>query len=77
MPSYQFSINSGSNMTRAGIVRSETFEGALEAIDDQMEPAAGDTLQIGVRGFPPAHFECVWSVEDGVRSWMPARALAA
>jgi hypothetical protein len=37
----------------------------------------GDTLEIGVLGFPPARFECVGSLEAGYPIWMPFGRQAA
>ena len=78
MPRYQFSISSPTERMRlAGAVTSETFSQALEAIADQAEAGEGDTLEIGVQGFPPARFEFMESAEDGMVSWRPTGLLAA
>ncbi|HET7620793.1 MAG TPA: hypothetical protein VFK39_02715 [Gemmatimonadaceae bacterium] len=78
MPRYQFSISSPTERVRlAGAISSETFSQALEAIADQAEAGQGDTLEIGVKGFPPARFELMESEEDGMMSWRPAGLLAA
>jgi hypothetical protein len=36
----------------------------------------GDHLEIGVYGFPPAHYECVGE-RLGLPLWLPANRLAA
>jgi hypothetical protein len=36
----------------------------------------GDTLEIGVKGFPPARYECVHSLLDGSVYWQPAKLAA-
>ncbi len=78
MPRYQFSISSPTERVRlAGAITSETFSQALEAIADQAEAGEGDTLEIGVRGFPPARFELMESEEDGTISWRPTGLMAA
>ena len=78
MPRYQFSISSPTERMRlAGAVTSESFLQALEAIAEQADAGEGDTLEIGVRGFPPARFEYTESEEDGIVSWRPAGLLAA
>lgn len=78
MPRYQFSISSPTERMRlAGAVTSESFAQALEAIAEQANAGEGDTLEIGVTGFPPARFEYMESVEDGMVSWRPAGLLAA
>ena len=78
MPRYQFSISSPTERVRlAGAITSETFSQALEAIADQADAGEGDTLEIGVTGFPPARFELMESEEDGTISWRPAGLMAA
>jgi hypothetical protein len=78
MPRYQFSISSPTERMRlAGAVTSESFAQALEAIADQADAGEGDTLEIGVVGFPPARYEYMESVEDGIVSWRPSGLLAA
>ncbi|HET7552884.1 MAG TPA: hypothetical protein VFK04_16440 [Gemmatimonadaceae bacterium] len=78
MPRYQFSISSPTERVRlAGAITSETFSQALEAIADQADAGEGDTLEIGVKGFPPARFELTESAEDGTIGWRPAGLLAA
>jgi hypothetical protein len=37
----------------------------------------GDVLEIGVLGFPPAHYECVGEATSGYPLWMPTGRLAA
>lgn len=77
MPRYEFSLNSQSVGTRlAGAVTGGSFEEALEAIANESEVSAGDTLEIGVRGFPPARYQLVWSAQDGI-SWRAEYQLAA
>jgi hypothetical protein len=78
MPRYQFSISSPTERVRlAGAISSETFSQALEAIADQADAGEGDTLEIGVQGFPPARFQLAESAEDGTISWRPAGLMAA
>jgi hypothetical protein len=78
MPRYQFSISSPTERMRlAGAVTSESFAQALEAIADQADAGEGDTLEIGVVGFPPARYEYMESVEDGIVSRRPSGLLAA
>ncbi|MBX6331576.1 MAG: hypothetical protein IRY91_07000 [Gemmatimonadaceae bacterium] len=79
MPRFEFSLSSPAARNRmAGAVTSASFSDALEAIAEQAEVEEGDTLEIGVKGFPPARFEYSTSADDGVVSWRPAgRRLAA
>jgi hypothetical protein len=76
MPSYRFMLSNTDEVREAGVVQSETFAAALRAINSQFAANEGDTLEIGVQGFPPARFECIWSGEIGGASWRPARLAA-
>lgn len=77
MARFQFSLSSSDTVRRAGVVQSDTFANALEALAEEIEPSQGDTLEIGVRGFPPARFECVWSPAAAAAKWRPAGLMAA
>lgn len=77
MPRFQFSIGSREAVREAGIVTSDSFSDALDAIGAQVEVSDGDTLEIGVPGFPPARFEYVLTLQPGESTWRPARRLAA
>ncbi len=76
MPRYQFSIG-GSEVRRMGVVQSESFGDALETIAAQADAEAGDLLEIGVRGFPPARFQYVFSLDEGTPVWRATHKLAA
>ena len=77
MPRFQFSLNSSEAVRQAGIIQSDSFSDALTALAEQLPVEEGDTLEIGVKGFPPARFEYVSSPDDGTQSWRPAGRLAA
>ena len=77
MPRFQFAVGSREAVREAGIVNSDSFTDALDAIGAQMELYEGDTLEIGVNGFPPARYEYVLTLEPGEPAWRPARRLAA
>ena len=77
MPSFQFTLRTSDLAEESGIVTSESFGDALTAITDHYEAHEGDTLEIGVRGFPPARYECVLSVNSGLAAWRPSGLLAA
>jgi hypothetical protein len=77
MPRFEFAVGNPSTFRKAGIVQSESFDDALEAITEQVTVRDGDTLEIGVRGFPPAHYQCVWPKINGVPSWRPTGLRAA
>ncbi len=77
MPRYEFTIGS-SDVRRKGAVDSDTFKNALDVIAAQANAEAGDLLEIGVRGFPPAKFQYVFSLDEypGVARSLPARRLS-
>lgn len=77
MPRFQFSLGSPDVVRQAGIVTSDSFSDALDAIGAQMEIQDGDTLEIGVAGFPPARYEYVLTLEAGASTWRPAMRRAA
>jgi hypothetical protein len=78
MPRFEFSLSSPAVHNRlAGAVTSASFSEALEAITDQVDLDEGDTLEIGVKGFPPARFEYRVSGADGSVTWCPTGQLAA
>ena len=76
MPRYQFFLNHASDAREAGAVLSDSFAEALDAIAEEGNVKEGDTLEIGVAGFPPAHFELV-ALGRGERAWRPSGQLAA
>jgi hypothetical protein len=77
MPRFRFALRTHDAVREAGVVTVDSFSDALTAISEHVSVTEGDTLEIGVNGFPPAQYEYVWSVEDGARTWRPARPLAA
>ena len=72
MASYTFSLSTTEDTCQAGIIQSASFEEALRLVGERMTITQGDTLEIGVRGFPPARFECVEALLDGTIFWQPA-----
>lgn len=75
MSKYLFAL---SNLTsrQEGIVEGPTFDAALQGLAEHVTVQAGDRLEIGVFGFPPAHYECVGQTL-GEPLWIPANRLAA
>ena len=76
MSEYRFSLSS-IETRRDGVIESDSFGDAVDALGRQVVIQTGDVLEIGVLGFPPAHFECVGEVGKGHPIWMPAGKLAA
>ena len=77
MPRFLFALSTGEEGRRSGVVMGESFTDALETLTQQVTVNEGDTLEIGVNGFPPARYECVLSVETGMGAWRPAGQMAA
>ena len=76
MATYTFSLSTSEQARQAGIIQSTNFDEALRLVGERMPVTRGDTLEIGVRGFPPARYECVESMLDGSVFWAPV-SLAA
>lgn len=76
MPRFHFSLGKDGTVREAGAVLSESFQEALTAIAEQSSVAHGETLEIGVEGFPPAHYEFVIA-SLGRGAWTPHSRLAA
>ncbi len=76
MSRFCFSVSS-QDSRREGVVESESFLAAVDALADHVEVHMGDVLEIGVLGFPPARYECVSAIGRGLPMWMPAGQKAA
>lgn len=76
MATYTFSVNNSKEARQAGMIQTASFEEALRLVGERISINQGDTLEIGVRGFPPARFECVESLLDGSVFWQPAKLAA-
>ena len=78
MLKYQFAISSGPESVRqAGVVESGSFEDAVTLLGQKIVVRAGDSLEIGVAGFPPARYECVGALKQGRPVWVPFGRVAA
>jgi hypothetical protein len=73
MATYTFSLSTSEDARQAGIIQSASFDEALRLVGERMTVSTGDTLEIGVRGFPPARYECVETTFDGTVFWGPAK----
>ena len=77
MSKFQFAISSGPDALRqAGVVESDSFDEAVILLGEKIPVQTGDALEIGVAGFPPAHYECVGAIKSRP-IWVPAGKLAA
>ena len=78
MSKFQFAISSGPDSIRqAGVVESDSFDEAVVLLGERVPVQEGDSLEIGVFGFPPARYECVGAVRGGRPMWVPQGRLAA
>ena len=71
MATYTFSLGSWDDVRQAGVIESASFDEALHIVGERMSVSQGDTLEIGVRGFPPARYECTEALFDGTVFWKP------
>ena len=76
MATYTFSLSNSEDARQAGVIQSASFEEALRIVGERMTVTTGDKLEIGVRGFPPARYECAESLLDGSVFWQPAKLAA-
>jgi hypothetical protein len=77
MSRFQFAISSGPESIRqAGIVEGDSFDEAVLLLGKRIPVQKGDSLEIGVTGFPPARYHCVGAVRSRP-VWVPEGRLAA
>jgi hypothetical protein len=76
MSRFSFAV-SGLDSRREGVIESDSFRDAVDALGQHVEVNTGDMLEIGVLGFPPARYECVGAIRSGYPIWMPAGKVAA
>jgi len=78
MSQFQFAICSGPESVRqAGVVESDSFDEAVVLLGERIPVQEGDSLEIGVYGFPPARYQCVGAIRGGRPLWAPEGRLAA
>jgi hypothetical protein len=77
MTRYSFALSKNAEISQAGVVQSDSFTDAMKLLGEQMTVSAGDTLEIGVYGFPPARFHCIAALGDGEVLWRPSGLMAA
>jgi len=70
MPRFEFVIGKGDAVREAGAVLTDDFGAALRAIAEQADVTEGETLAIGVPGFPPARYAFVVPL-TGRGTWQP------
>jgi hypothetical protein len=76
MSRFSFAV-SGLDSRREGVIESDSFRDAVDALGQHVDVKTGDMLEIGVLGFPPARYECVGAIRSGYPIWMPSSRAAA
>jgi hypothetical protein len=77
MSQFRFSVR-GVASRQDGVIESESFLAAVDALGQHVTVKAGDILEIGVYGFPPAVYECIGDPNGkGATVWKPNGRLAA
>ena len=76
MSRFSFAV-SGLESRREGVIESDSFRAAVDALGQHVDVKTGDLLEIGVLGFPPARYECVGAIKTGHPIWMPSGRIAA
>jgi hypothetical protein len=76
MSRFSFSVRS-IDSRQDGVIESDSFNAAVDALGEHVTVHTGDVLEIGVLGFPPARYECVGEAVSGYPLWMPSGRLAA
>ena len=78
MSRFQFAISSGPESVRqAGVVESDSFGDAVVLLGEKIPVRTGDSLEIGVSGFPPARFFCASAMKGATPVWIPEGKMAA
>ena len=75
MSRFSFAV-SGPESRQEGIIDSESFTAAVDALGLHVSVQTGDVLEIGVPGFPPAKYHCLGELSS-LPVWMPAGQKAA
>jgi hypothetical protein len=76
MSRFRFSVR-GIDSRQEGVIESDSFIAAVDALAQHVDVQTGDWLEIGVHGFPPARYKCVGEVKSGIPMWIPEGQLAA
>lgn len=76
MSRFSFSL-SGTDSRQEGVIESDSFIAAVDALGQHVAVQTGDLLEIGVLGFPPARYQCVGEISSGFPMWVPQGQRAA
>jgi hypothetical protein len=77
MTRFWFTHCRGDEIRRTGALEAPTLPDALRVVSRRALPVAGDRLEIGAVGFPPARYECVFMGFDSPLMWRLANDRAA
>jgi len=77
MPRFRFALSDIRAVREVGMVQSDTFDDALHAVTERFAVTPGDSLEIGVYGFPPARYQYVTLLDTDSSSWRPVGQRAA
>jgi hypothetical protein len=76
MPRFRFALSDIKSVREVGMVQSDTFDDAMSAVTERFAVTAGDELEIGVYGFPPARYMYVNTIDES-SAWRPVGQRAA
>ena len=77
MKRFWFAHVRGEEIHNSGSLIALTLPEALRCVARRGLPSSGDRLDIGLNGFPPARYECVFEDFDGPLAWRLVNATAA
>ena len=77
MPRFRFALSDIKAVREVGMVQSDSFDEALHAVAERFAVTPGDSLEIGVYGFPPARYLYVTLQDSDSNSWKPVGQRAA
>lgn len=66
---FWYAHSRGPEVRRAGALEAPSLEAALREVFRWSRPREGDRLQLGLQGFPPASFECVFHEGEAPMRW--------
>ncbi len=77
MPRFRFALSDIEAVREVGMVQSDTFDDAMSAVTERFAVTPGDSLEIGVYGFPPARYMYVALMDSDANTWRPVGQKAA
>lgn len=77
MTRYWFAHWRGQGVENTGALEAPSLQEALRLVARRGRPFAGDQLEIGMTGFPPARYECVLEDFGTPLHWRLVNARAA